>query len=497
VTGGELVLATTTGTRRDTIWMRPTISLRGIVVDSLTGAPVSKAIVSLAGTIQVDTTEGDGRFVIGGVLPGRYALNVTTPSLDSLNTVNQQTILLADSSLTVTVRVPTAQMIAGIICNRDNTATRLGSGIILGSVSWAGDSLRVANADVSVRWNQIMLSAAVVQQTAREANTRTDARGVFRVCGLPTKTLFTVWARTDSAEASPLRVNFGADQLFARADMLIDRPAAKTGSFTGTVVDSTGRPLENADVLITDLALSTNSAANGTFTIAGVSPGNHRVTVRKVGFGPMDVKLDFIAGRATDRRVVLAQITVLDTVLSEGRALWREAPLLREFEENRKIGLGKFYTRADLAKVEGRSMASLFEWPGFVTVSLNGGSWIKSTRTRTMNPHCYELEDAIPPITPRGVNCGCFPIVYLDFQRLSDVNHVPNINRYRAMELEAVEFYRSGAETPPRYALLNSECGVIVMHSRRTDVKPPKAPVDTIRVEPLATLRQDRRPRSR
>jgi hypothetical protein len=157
----------------------------------------------------------------------------------------------------------------------------------------------------------------------------------------------------------------------------------------------------------------------------------------------------------------------LDTVLTEDRMLWREAPLLREFEENRKIGLGKFYTRADLEKVRGQSMASLFDSPGFLTVSVGGGLYLKSTRTRTINPHCYELEDAVPPITPIGVNCGCFPVVFLDAQKMSGPDRVPNINRYRADGLEAIEFYRGGAETPPRYAVLNSECGVVVLHTRR------------------------------
>src|SRR6185436_8564959 len=137
-----------------------------------------------------------------------------------------------------------------------------------------------------------------------------------------------------------------------------------------------------------------------------------------------------------------------------------------EFEENRKIGLGKFFTRADLEKARGRSIVSLFESPGFRTLTLNGGQWIKSARTTSVNPHCYDLEDLAGP-APRGANCGCFPILFLDSQKLSDERRVANINRFKADELEAVEFYRSGAETPQRYAVLNSQCGVIVLHSRR------------------------------
>jgi protocatechuate 3,4-dioxygenase beta subunit len=466
VTGGELVMVTTTGTRRDTVWMRPPLSLRGTVVDSLSGDPVRRAIVSLAGTIQVDTTDSDGRFTIAGVLPGRYSLNVTTPSLDSLNAVDQRSIVFADSSMRLTVRVPNASMIAGTVCGRDNTASRLGAGILLGTVV-RPDSSPVANASVAAQWNEILITNGGASNRIREAQTRTDARGVFRICGLALGTTFTVSARTDSGETSPVRVDLQRDQRFVRADLVLAFMKSKTSVFTGVVVDSTGAPITGAEVLIADAGLSALTGADGKFRIADVKAGEHAVTARKVGYGPLDAKVEFAAGQSTDLRLVLTRITLLDTVRTEGNGLWREAPLLREFEENRKIGLGKFYTRADLEKARGQSMVSFFEAPGFMAVTLNGGKWIKSSRTRTINPHCYELEDAVPPITPVGVNCGCFPLVFLDFQRLGTVNRVPNIDRYRQDGLEAIEFYRSGAETPQRYALLNSECGVIVLHSRR------------------------------
>jgi hypothetical protein len=225
VAGGELVMATTTGSRRDTLWVRPPIALRGTVVDSLSGAPVRNAIVSLVGTVQLDTTDAAGRFSIGGVLPGRYAITTTTPSLDSLNTVDQRSILFVDSSMTLTLRVPNASMIAGTICGRNNTASGLGSGIALGSVTRAADSAGVANAAVSAQWTEIVLGGSQGSSTRiREVETRTDARGVFRICGLPTATVITIHAKAESAEANPLRIEISTSQPFARADLVIPKP---------------------------------------------------------------------------------------------------------------------------------------------------------------------------------------------------------------------------------------------------------------------------------
>ena len=111
VTGGDLVLATTTGTRRDTIWTRPPLPLRGVVVDSASGSPVRGAVVSLAGTSQSGTTDADGRFVIHGVIPGRYAVNLTAAQ-DSVTFADAEGVMFADTSTDLTLRVPIARLVA-------------------------------------------------------------------------------------------------------------------------------------------------------------------------------------------------------------------------------------------------------------------------------------------------------------------------------------------------------------------------------------------------
>ena len=112
VTGGELVLATTTGTRRDTIWMRPPLSLRGLVVDSSTGAPMRQATVAIGGTNQTASTDDAGRFVIHGVIPGRYALTITSRTADSVAVVDEQNVFIIDTVALLTLKVPTTRLAA-------------------------------------------------------------------------------------------------------------------------------------------------------------------------------------------------------------------------------------------------------------------------------------------------------------------------------------------------------------------------------------------------
>jgi hypothetical protein len=151
--------------------------------------------------------------------------------------------------------------------------------------------------------------------------------------------------------------------------------------------------------------------------------------------------------------------------------LWRERPLLREMADNMKIGLGQFVLRKDLEKLTGLHVSTAFQQRrGLIVVSDNvGHAWIASSRgpKSIMNNRIQTLEDLADGLSPRNARGFCYPKVYLDNQPLSirpDV--VPEINQYLPENLEAIEMYTGGAETPARYNSLNTQCGVIVLHTR-------------------------------
>jgi hypothetical protein len=486
VTGGELVMATTTGTHRDTIWMRPPLVLRGTVVDSVGGSPVANAVVSLAGTIQVDTTDRAGAFSIGGVLPGRYSLNVNTPSLDSVNAASRQSIMFADSSLSLTVRVPNAAMIVGAVCGRTNTATRLGSAIISGHVA-TRDSAPLANARVTIQWEEITLVSNAPTRRIVGADTRSDARGDFRICGLHWRTPYTLYAKTDSGEANPFRIELGEGQRFARVELTVDRARPAAGTFAGVVVDSSGKPLAEVDVLITDIARSASTAADGSFRIQDLPAGSHAITVRKVGYGPLDATVDFTGGAVTDRRIVLTRITLLDSMSVTARP-YRD-PNMDEFEERRRIGIGHFVTRADIAKREGALTSSfLQQMPQLRITTAQLGDWpigVSAKRCTEAMPDLQRIRNARPGVPSssrceiiyvpstdearQGVPIACFSKVYLDNALMNPGMPTPpfNLRDIPPTQIEAMEYYARPAEVPMKFSNLNSGCGVIILHTRR------------------------------
>jgi hypothetical protein len=156
---------------------------------------------------------------------------------------------------------------------------------------------------------------------------------------------------------------------------------------------------------------------------------------------------------------------------------------MRLFEENRKLGLGKFFTRDDLEKARGQQMVSILgQIPGTKPLSVQGGlGYILSSRgTKSLEASCSPpLQDHPEAVaasrpragrsTPPAPPCtnGCFPHVFLDGVDISP-NEVPNINRFTPDELEAMEVYVGAAQVPPEYNRLNkSYCGTIILHTRR------------------------------
>lgn len=390
VTGGELVMAVVVrGANRDTVWTRPALSLRGVVTDSISRRPVANAVVVLDGTIQLDTTDARGRFEIHGVLPGRYTASVSTPSLDSVGAISRHSVLFADTSMTLSLQVPSAALVAGAL------------------------------------------------------------------------------ARLDS----------------------ISRTTA-TASFTGVVVDTAGAPLAGVDVQLPAAGATARTDSAGRFRITGVPPGEQRLIARRVGYGMLETDVALVAGRTTERRIVLTRITLLDSVLSKA-SLDRD-PLMRLFEERRRMGLGHFVTRDEIMRMEGALLSSLLvQIPGLHVISSQGQEFMEGGRPTKTN--CSKIPTTpprrVPPESPfakclaregvfyvpdkmeqdRGIPVACYSRVYLDGQLMNPGRPTPpwDMREIPPTRVEAVELYAGATQVPVEFMARNSVCGLIVIHTRR------------------------------
>jgi hypothetical protein len=440
---------------------QPPATLSGIVIDSIAGTPVAAARIAVAGTPLAAVSDAAGRFSIAGVAPGDQLLEIHTASLDSVKAMHRATVSVNPAS-PVRVRVPSASQIIASLCGTPLTDH---AGILFGAVEIAGESVPPRDARVVAEWGTEGSAAAM----KGSAVARTNAQGTFRLCGVPVDMPVYLQAEVPGTVTAPFPVRVPANGRIVRADLSLDREAPKFAVFTGVVTDSAQQPVAGAQVALPGLAKAATTDARGAFRISDLPSGEHAVEVRHVGYSPADLRVTVSGSETVERTIRLTRVVALDSVIVNA------APraVLPDFEENRKLGLGHFFTRADLAKQEGRRMSDVLGQLGGVKVVTRGPhAWMVNNRgVRSLQPRgrCPGLENG-----PDGgaVNCPCYPLVYLDdavlYRGAGPTDIVPDVNRFDVASIEAIEFYASAAQTPLKYSVLNSPCGVLVFHTRRT-----------------------------
>lgn len=475
VTGGELALALRGA---DTLYARAPLALAGTIADSLTDAPIAGARVALVGTAQRAVTDAAGRFALPDVLPGSYALDVRTPSLDSLGASHQQTVEFAPftdaAPPPLRVRVLGRAQIAALLCpGRVMAGLGAPDGIVLGTVYGRGDSTPRAHVAVATEWVETTLRSdgSGVDRRPRWLESHTDAGGAFRLCGVPRATALTLRASDDSAGSGRAEYRLDADRI-GRVTLTLDPTRVAGATFVGRVLaDSTRQAIADAEIAFPELSLSARTDARGTFRLGDVPSGAQHVIVRRFGYGPLDTHVTFVPNRTTERTIYLSRVAVLDSVLvteTRDRAM-------DDFEANRRVGLGHFLTRAQLDSIRGTRLAAALEKiNGIHMITGQGGkAWLASQRAAhnsLMNDKACEHDEPFQdrsrsdPPAPCGI---CYAQVYLDDVLLSRMQ-IPNIDRFAPEQLEAVEYYAGPATTPARYGNMGSQCGVLVLHTRRT-----------------------------
>jgi CarboxypepD_reg-like domain len=465
VAGGTL---TTVVAGTDTLWSRPPVTFEGIVLDSLSHAVVAKSRVTLAGTNLTAVSDERGRFSISGVLPGGYTAEVRTPALDSLNAVHVLAIALSDSTAALEIRVPDPAQVETALCG---TTHRNEPGIVTGNVQMpVGDSLP-ANARVEATWMVAHLITGaggmpVELRERRSLQARVMPDGAFRLCGVPVNTELSIAATGADAESpEPEAVRIPRSMRYAQTDVGLARLPAGRAVLSGTVlIDSTTQPVASAEVMLPDLGLVVRSSESGSFRLGEIPAGVHRVVVRRLGLVSLETVLTFGSGEHVERRFAMARAAVLDSMRVVADATPRA---MLTFEEHRKLGLGHFLTRADLAKADGQTMGAVLRSLSGVRL-LPGTStqlWAASARNRA-TARTVDRADRLA-----GARRDCYATVYLNNATVyAGRNEEPlfDVNTIRPDQLEAVEYYAGAAETPLEYGTLDSTCGVLVLWTRRT-----------------------------
>ena len=239
---------------------------------------------------------------------------------------------------------------------------------------------------------------------------------------------------------------------------------AQTAVIGGTVLrDSTEKPLAETEVAIAALNRVTRTSYVGEFRLDNLMAGTYVVVFRHVGFAPRTDTITVTNGQLVDGEYILrsapvelsAQRTVATAVAS--------SPLLAEFNERMKAGLGHFVPEEVLRKEADNHNFMNFvkgRFPGMRVVEGSGGAqYLASGRKACVGP-AFQCAGATP----------CFVTIYIDGNAdyVSGVsNREPtDFNQLKSEDFVAIEYYSSGATAPSRYNQTGSDCGILMLWRR-------------------------------
>ncbi|MBK7905847.1 MAG: carboxypeptidase regulatory-like domain-containing protein [Gemmatimonadetes bacterium] len=155
---------------------------------------------------------------------------------------------------------------------------------------------------------------------------------------------------------------------------------AQPGTLRGLVTDTTGRPLENVEVLSINAKRSVRTGKDGRFLLTRLPFGQQLIMARTVGYQPADRAVNMLDTAQAEisfrlRRVVQALDTVR-IVSHDGCVAYDFAG----FDCRRRAGIGQFRGPEELAALRSYYWADMFEGlPGLrreaVRDSLIGQDW--------------------------------------------------------------------------------------------------------------------------
>ncbi|MEO7367807.1 MAG: carboxypeptidase-like regulatory domain-containing protein, partial [Gemmatimonadaceae bacterium] len=216
------------------------------------------------------------------------------------------------------------------------------------------------------------------KETRRTRQTRIGkvrADGTYLVCGIPDDLTTGVRAERGADTTAAVVVSFErilgiqnfyipepskAPDLVPSADpQLYFRPKG-SATLRGLVRDPAGGPLPGARVSVESDDAAVLTGTDGRFTLRGVRSGTRLLTVRKVGFEPMEMTV--VASNRVASELSIRIGNALQTLQTVEVAGTRDIGLARVgFTVRQRLGSGKFYTPKDIETRNPLNLNALLE----------------------------------------------------------------------------------------------------------------------------------------
>ncbi|HXD47455.1 MAG TPA: carboxypeptidase-like regulatory domain-containing protein [Gemmatimonadaceae bacterium] len=432
------------------------VRVAGVAFDSVRAVPLAGAFVTMTSPAHASrsaSSDALGRFWFDEVAPGDYVVAVQHAAFDSLGlTGSAMRVRVTDGRDTVRLGTPSFARLWRIAC--DDRTPPLDSGFVFGTVQSATTRRPVANAVVTVRWIELALDkTAGVARRSWRTDVRTDERGGYRACDVPTGAILQIEAAADSTSenaGTDLIDLVAGDRRVERRDLVIgashgDPNSLSAGVVAGTVSDGGGAPIAGARVDALGLP-ETRTDSAGNFALRGVAPGTRQLDVRAVGKAPSSAVVDVYPRDTARVAVVLRSVTTLAAMSVRSNRTYQRI-VADGYEQRRRMGFGEFRDSTELARHA--TLSSVFEEIPNVIVAPSG-----STRGANFS---------FPNVKGTG-RCG--PYIWID----GVLDHSGRFDELAPDDIAAIEVYPHAFTTPGQFIVRKDQqmCGSVVVWTKRS-----------------------------
>jgi hypothetical protein len=467
--------------------------LEGTVKGTFAARPIGGVQVSLV-RLESDTSvavsarlDARGRFHVDSLPAGHYLVQLSHPTLDSLNmALPTDRLSISDGRTTRSdLTLPSGAVLRDMVCPGVSLGPE--KAVVAGRVVDADTDAPIAGAKVVVAWTSITIDRKKhkIDTERRTGSVSTNRLGEYRMCGVPADqslelqvqhkerigaAMRLIVSREEGVAVRDLSLSMhfaptlaaldSLEQLLtarAAADSMIIADAASVASavdtappelaLTGTAILSgtvraalTGQAVSGAEIRVRDARPFTTTDGAGQFVLSGLPPGTQVLVVRKLGYALGEIPVELRPNARREESVRLGRAFALDSF----RVLAKR-PALAEFEYNRRTNLfGHFLTLGDIQRSHAKKTSDLLSRMGGY-VEMGRGRYVKMM--------------AVQPGPPGSVPCRGANVIIDGTEMGWDVNDVsPN-------QIAGIELYKDASTAPLKYAG-KADCGLIVIWLR-------------------------------
>jgi hypothetical protein len=236
---------------------------------------------------------------------------------------------------------------------------------------------------------------------------------------------------------------------------------AQRAIFSGVVlIDASEKPLAGAEISLTALNRSTRSDSAGIFVFTGLPAGRQRIVVRLPGYEPISTDIVLQEDKPLEvdlsLRPATTQLATLEVKAATSPHAWR----LVDFEDRRKMGIGKFLTQEEIAKEGGRPLSSflLKKIAGLRILQLNGERFLASSRGGGASGN---KSPSGPSARFKNFPAACYLQIVINGRieyNGTDGQDPYDVDRLNSLDIIGFELYTT-AQTPVQYNMTRGSAG--------------------------------------